>query len=195
MARGRHQYYDPILQVPSTSEGAPNLERIELFPAGQESEARLPDQIGKWIARRIDPEGRVAEESSGDFDHDRALAQAQQMWPGLPVYELNAEIDDSTWEGVGPSPRLWHGAQGASVEPLRLQPIEEQPQPNLTPAGEEFSRPQMIRVMQAALAGNYILAEDVITLLEGYAQQYDQENNPSASMGLREAAAALRSAF
>lgn len=110
MPRGRH-YYDPIIQTGSTVQGEPDLSRIELFPAGPESLGRLPEDHGKWIGRRIGSQGEIVGYSTGDFNHDAAMAHAQELWPGLTVYELNAENEDSTWEGHGPSPRMWQGQQ------------------------------------------------------------------------------------
>jgi hypothetical protein len=186
MPRARHHYYDPILQTDAKVEGAPDLSRIELFPVGQESTSRLPEQIGKWVGRKIGTDGRIEAEAPGDFDHDRALKQAQELWPGLTVYELNAEIDDSTWEGSGPSPRLWQNAITIS------QPVSPVTGELVPPAVDDQ---QSLRVLPIANPGNYLLVDDVLALLEGYAAQFDDENNPSAALGLREAAQALREAF
>jgi len=197
MPRGR-QYYDPILQVGASVEGAPDLSRIELFPIGQESTSRLPEQIGKWVGRKIAPDGSIEAEAPGDFDHDRALAQAQAMWPELTVYELNAEIEDSTWEGSGPSPRLWHSALASDVvsPPVDIQSRslasgDVGVRAELPPAGDE----RMLRVLPIADPGNYVHLNDVLAMLEDYAGQFDVDSNPSAALGLREAARALREAF
>lgn len=184
MSRGRHQYYDPILQEPLPGD-APDLSRIELFPVGQESEGRLMDQpIGKWMARKIGSDGRIVEQSPGDFDHGNALKQAQEMWPGLQVYQLNNELEDSTWNGVGPSPRMWQNAVAGTVE-------------TLTPASEPaVTDPDASPTLNAiTVNGTYVRLDDVIAILEDYAAQFDGQNNPSAAMGLREAAAALREPF
>jgi len=187
MPRGR-QYYDPILQRPDMVEGATDLSRIEMFPAGPESEARLPQDIGKWIGRRINSDGSVAEEAPGDFDYERALHQAQGLWPGLTVYELRAENEDSTWDGTGPSPRLWQRAIDSTAE-SRLPAGQD-----FTPA-VELEESSELHAMQVAKAGVYVLLEDIVVVLESYAGQFDQENNPSAALGLREAAKALREPF
>lgn len=187
MSRGRHQYYDPILQEPLPGD-APDLSRIELFPVGQESEGRLMDQpIGKWMARKIGNDGRVLEHSPGDFDHDNALRQAQEMWPGLQIYQLNSELEDSTWNGVGPSPRMWQTAVVASS-------VVRDIKADLTPASEsELGTPPTLNAI--TVSGTYVRLDDVLAILEDYAVQFDGQNNPSAAMGLREAAAALREPF
>lgn len=202
MPRGR-QYYDPILQVDSTVEGAPDLSRIEMFPAGPESESRLPQDIGKWIGRRINPDGSIAEEASGDFDYERALHQAQDLWPGLTVYELRAENEDSTWDGSGPSPRLWQKMAKMSVPPEFRNSAPETRvghPPETLPSGPSSKAVTSeagaeLHALQVTQPGMYLRLEDILTLLEEYAAQFDQENNPSAALGLREAAQALREPF
>lgn len=198
MPRGRHQYYDPILQVPSLSEGAPNnLERIELFPIGQESTSRLPEQIGKWVARHVGADGRVLAESSGSFQHDAALAEAQQMWPGLEVYELTSEIEDSTWEGVGPSPRLWQNSApetGISTPPASSDGpsfvVADTKAGAEQPATIEDPDAVHIRAIQAE-PGVYLHIDDVKRLLLSYADQFEEDKNPSGALALREAAEML----
>lgn len=185
MPRGR-QYYDPIVQVPGRVEGAPDMSRIELYPEGA-----ADDPNPKWRGRRINPDGSVAATAPGDFDHDRALAQAQQMWPELTVYELRGEGEDSTWEGHGPSPRLWHGAEGVTVEPLRVAPVTDDPEPGgPPPALEVVPEPVQLRAL-AVSAGIYAPLEDVALLLRSWANQYELEKNPSAALALHEAADAL----
>jgi hypothetical protein len=165
MARGR-QYYDPIVQVPSKVEGA-HEQRIELYP---EHDIR-----------------------------DDALAQAQQMWPGLEVYELREESEDSIHEGFGPSPRLWQVGRTEHDRPYitdavtRVELSLDATGRNITPAVAE-APPEEFRIMPLVIErpGIFIKVEDVLTLLEHYAAQFDGENNPSAALGLREAASALR---
>lgn len=201
MARGRH-YYDPILQTGATVESAPDLSRIELFPAGAESLGRLPQDQGKWIGRRINEDGSVAEEAPGDFDHDRALAQAQELWPGLTVYELNAEHEDSTWEGVGPSPRLW--AASNAISKMVAQEFKEATPEHRKEMLRDVGRlanaiadgptddEVQLRVLPIGQPGNYVLLDDIAALLGVWADQYEQEKNPSAALALREAVDALK---
>jgi len=114
MPRGR-QYYDPIVQVPGTVEGEQDLSRIELFPEGSPEDANP-----KWRGRLIDAKGLVASVTSGDFNQERALEQAKQTFgEHLSVYVLRDEGQDSTWEGHGPSPRLWQrpGATPTEIPP------------------------------------------------------------------------------
>ena len=183
MPRGR-QYYDPILQTGAKVEGAPDLSRIELFPIGQDSTSRLPEEIGKWVGRKVEPDGTITGYTPGDFDHDRALTQAQQIWPGLEVYELRSEIEDSTWEGTGPSPRLWQGASDI-VEPRDPPPaLEVVPQPT----EEQVS----LRLLPVTELGSYVLLSDICNLLEMWAVSYEVDKNPSGALALREAVDALK---
>jgi hypothetical protein len=183
--RGR-QYYDPIVQVPGKVEGARDLSRIELYPEGGPD-----DPAPKWRGRRIFGDGSIMEVAPGDFDHDRALSQAQQMWPGLDVYELRSEGEDSTWEGHGPSPRLWQ----PTLESERLVPqslVDEMPDmmrrelESIPPAVPEDQA--TLRLLAAPEPGAYVLLTDVIALLEGYARSFEDEKNPSGALALREAA-------
>ena len=101
MPRGR-QYYDPEIQANRPVEIPADMARIEFYP-----ELDGSGQIGRWVARRIDHDGRIVGYTAGNFDHDAELAHAMELWPGLTVFELPDEQADSTWEGTGPSPRIW----------------------------------------------------------------------------------------
>ena len=190
MPRGR-QYYDPIVQVPGKVEGAQDLSRIELYPEGAPD-----DPSPKWRGRRISPDGLIAEVAPGDFNHDRALEQAQQMWPGMTVYELRSETEDSTWEGHGPSPRMWQAAYQeappgvSAIERNGVRIEYEQPAEDVPPAVSEDQA--MVRLLAAPEPGAYVLLTDVVALLEGYARQFEDEKNPSGALALREAAEALK---
>jgi hypothetical protein len=189
MNRGR-SYYDPIVQVPGRVEDSEDKSRIELFPVGQDSTSRPPTDVGKWMGRRINSDGSVAEYAPGDFDHDRALRQAQALWPGLTVYELNQEIQDSTWDGTGPSPRLWQ-LQGGKLQGPDHVVIGE-----IGDAIAELGRLDAPTLRAFSVeAGTYLMLDDVLLLLEGYAVVYDGENNPSAALALRETAKAIREPF
>lgn len=185
MPRGR-QYYDPIVQVPDKVEGAQDLSRIELYPEGHPD-----DPNPKWRGRLIRPDGAVGGTASGDFNHDRALRQAQELWPGLPVYELRSEGEDSTWEGQGPSPRLWQNSPSeiGAATPLAVVPSAEPPSDAVLSEAEGEAIP--IRAF-AVEAGTYMHVEDVRRLLHSYADVYDQDGNPSASLALRTAADMLQ---
>lgn len=186
MPRGR-QYYNPIEQAPGKVEGDTDYSRIELFPAGPESLGRLPQEQGKWIGRRIATDGSIAEEAPGDFDHDNALRQAEQMWRGLTVYELNAENEDSTWDGTGPSPRMWaYGRETAET----LEVLHRQAE-NPSPAIDEPESVQL-RVLPLTEPGTYVLLEDIRVLLESWAAAYEEDKNPSAALALRDAVDALK---
>jgi len=201
MPRGR-QYYDPIVHVPGKTDAQTDYSRIELFPAGAEALGRLPQDQGKWIGRLISPDGSISEEAPGDFDHDRALAQAEQLWPGLTVYELNAEHEDSTWDGAGPSPRIWQTFAPSSIDtalknaqdalasaggPDEVAKAVREAMGDVPPAVEV-----QLRVMPISQPGNYVLLDDIRGLLESWAVAYDVDKNPSAAMALREAVDALK---
>jgi len=184
MPRGR-QYYDPIVQAPSRV-AAGDASRVELYP---EHDVRDNVEALRWCARLIGEDGLIKEVSPGSIDHDDALRQAQELWPGLEVFELREESEDSTWEGVGPSPRLW---QDESAENIPDPDTSGHP-----PALELVSSPEppKLHALSVGQPGVYLLLDDILSLLESYATQYDQENNPSAALGLREAANALQETF
>lgn len=188
MPRGDRQYYDPIIQVPSSVEGENDLSRIELFPVGQDSVSRMPSEIGKWIARKVERDGSISGYTPGDFDNERALKQAEATWPGLQVYELRSEIEDSTWEGTGPSPRIWQNAAPTVPAPSgRIYPDDPA---DPTPAGE--SEEAQLRILPIDEPGVYVKLTDICGLLEMWAAAYELDKNPSAAMALREAVDTLK---
>lgn len=211
--RGRN-YYDPILQTPSSIAGQEDKSRIEVFPVGMDSPSRLPSEIGKWASRRVDATGAVVEQGPSAGEQGEAIRQAETKWPGLEVYFLSAEIEDSTWEGMGPTPRLWQspfeqpalqsneeglfGHEKIAGRPADLTPAVEP----LTPEQEESLRSHGLLPEEAVLhairvqnPGTYVHLENVLQVLEGYAQQFAADSNPSAALGIREAAKALSEAF
>ena len=219
MARGR-QYYDPIIQAPSRVESA-GTRRIELYP---EQDVRDNTVTLRWVARLIGEDGLIADKSPGSFDHDDALRQAHELWPGLEVFELREESEDSTWDGMGPSPRLWQNAvaaagvtkeqftsvlheaantveahQGSSpgdADGASRQTPPQGPLPEGVGAspGPGDDQPQQLHALTAGKTGTYVHLDDVIVCLEYFAAQFDGDN-PSAALGIRQAAAALREPF
>jgi len=198
MPRGR-EYYDPIVQVPSRVQSAADG-RIELYP---EQDVRDNTVTLRWVGRLVADDGRIIDKAAGSFDHDDALGQAQELWPGLQVFELREESEDSTHDGFGPSPRLW---QTTSMGPAPLVGVDDrewvsaasvEPMPGIPPAVDEVRPGDMnvVHAMSVPEPGTYVLLSDVCLTLEYYARQFDGDNNPSAALGLREAAAALRGAF
>lgn len=193
MPRGR-QYYDPIEQAPGKVEGEPDLSRIELFMSGGSDQRTVgEDTAGKWIARRISPDGSVYMTSNGSFDHDQALAEAQALWPDLTVYELQDEREDSTWEGTGPSPRLWQTISQMGLPPA----VDDLPREAFWEGVAETTAPPTeeqvpLHVMAAAQTGTYVLLDDIRNLLETWAVAYEIDKNPSAAMALRDAVDALK---
>lgn len=184
MPRGRH-YYDPIIQTGAVVEGESDLSRIEFYL----------DDDQKWRGRRIAPDGLVTDVAPGDFSHDGALRQAQALWPGLTVYELQSPQDDSTWEGHGPSPRVWKGPSlpTEALPASTPEPQEEQMSESLAEVSPEGAQTRLngIRVSDPGL---YVRIEDMVLLLEEWAQQYELDRNPSGALALREAADSLREA-
>lgn len=192
MPRGR-QYYDPIEQHPAIVGGEKDLARIELYPEGD-----AEDPNPKWRGRRITEGGLVAEILPGDFDHDRALAQAQSAWADLPVYELRSAGEDSTWEGQGPSPRLW----AQQSEEIKNFVPDEQHETAIEKlldtmgseqaASEPTEEQAQLRMLPIRVLGNYVLLDDICDLLELWAAAYEADKNPSAAMALREAVDTLK---
>lgn len=203
MARGR-QYYDPIIQVPSKVESA-QARRIELYPEGDVTDGMPGDRL-RWVGRLIGENGEILDKAQGSFDHDDALRQAQELWPGLEVYELREESEDSTHEGFGPSPRLWQNGRtehDPSASPFERPALEASEvgllddgyipgaPADITPAVEA----PVVRALTVGAPGTYIRLEDVLACLEEYAAQFEEQANPSAALGIREAAAALAEPF
>ena len=186
--RGQRQHYNPITQVPELIGEAQDLTRIEFFPDGD----------GKWHGRKINAQGGIEATSPGAFDHGTALAEAESIWPGIPVYEIREESDDSTWEGVGPSPRRWgSGAQPPAPAPERealTQFAEDVLENGVVPwIAPEADAPEPMQVRGLNVEpGQYLHRDDVVVLLESYAAEYDSRGNPSGALALREAAEALR---
>lgn len=180
MPRGR-QYYDPEIQVNRPVEAPADLARIEFYP-----ELDGSGQIGRWLARRIDHDGRIVDYTAGNFDHDAELAHAQELWPDLTVYELPDEQTDSTWDGTGPSPRLWQQTTAEESPSAPVVPLFSVDDP--LPEGEQMP----LRVIAVERPGTYVLLEDIRALLEVWAMSYDEVKNPSGAVALREALEALK---
>jgi len=182
--RGRH-YYDPITQPPLAEGEQRDVSRIEVFQDPADPTLR------RWCARHVLSDGRVDPEGIEDTDRDRVIAMAQSAWPELDVYELQDPGEDSTWEGMGPSPRLWQsGLEFSSAEREILHAANVTPASEVHYPAEEKQIP--LRVIVASEPGTYLLIDDVIQLLDGWAVQYDEDKNPSGAMALREAAQTLR---
>ena len=183
MPRGR-QYYDPIVQVPGTVEGENDLARVEVFQ----------DETLKWWGRQVASDGSLTGNMVGDFDHATLLKRVHESWPTHPVYELRSEGEDSTWEGHGPSPRLWQvpGATPTEIPPSVPQEafwdgVDESRIPPAVP--EEQAQ---LRVLPIDQPGVYVRLEDICGLLEMWAVAYEVDKNPSGALALREAVDALR---
>lgn len=186
----KRQYYDPILQVPGTVEGDPDLSRIELYPEGGPDEPKP-----KWRGRLINPDGSVAKVANGDFDQGRAQVQAQEMWPGLEVFVVRDEGQDTTHEGIGPSPRLWQNVGGITTEQF-LDAAKQIANP-IPPPVEESVEIHPLVVPEGGIRidfqeGVYMPLNEVCMLLEAWAVSYEEAKNPSGAVALREAVEALK---
>lgn len=173
MPRGR-QYYDPIVQMPGTVEGEQDLSRVEVYQ----------DEMLKWWGREVGPDGALTGKRVEDFNHDSVIAKANLAFAGLPIYELRNESEDSTWEGHGPSPRLW---QVSGVTATGIPPAVE-PIPSAQPTEEQAP----LRIIPIGEPGIYVRLEDICGLLEMWAVSYEIDKNPSAAMALREAVDMLK---
>jgi len=190
MPRGR-QYYDPIVQVPGTVEGENDLARVEVFQ----------DETLKWWGRQVASDGSLTGNRVGDFDHATLLKRVRETWPTHPVYELRSEGEDSTWEGHGPSPRLWQnsspetGLLGSPPVDLQSGPSPDaatsgaggEPVPPAVPDGEA-----PLRILPITEPGVYVRLEDICGLLEMWAVAYEVDKNPSGALALRDAVDMLK---
>lgn len=179
MPRGRH-YYDPQIQANAFVPSVDDLARIELY--------QEPD--GRWCSRRIASDGSISEIARGSYEHEGALDEAKSLWPGLTVYELRSGDDDSTWEGIGPSPRMWAAAASqASLAPVRDNTPEEMPVEYVPHEEGEPEWPQ-VPVLIIDSPGAYIPLDAAVIQLRWTADRYDEQQNPSAAMALRAVAEA-----
>jgi len=79
-----------------------NAERIELYP----------DANKKWHARLIGINGEIlGKVNDGSFDRDWVEQDIALKYPNIEIWQMEAEDEDSTWKGKGPSPRLWQRPQ------------------------------------------------------------------------------------
>lgn len=184
MPRGR-QYYDPEIQTSHPVETPKDLARIEFYP-----ELDGSGQIGRWVARRIDHDGRIVGYTAGNFDHDKELAHAQELWPGLTVFELNDEQKDSTWEGTGPSPRIWQQAERVPVAEQKMMDTTTFT-PVLEPEPDQVAL-HLFPIPEETKPGIYVRLDDMRAWLEGCAVQYEVDKNPSAALALRDVVDALK---
>ena len=76
--------------------------RVEVFP----------DADGKWHARSIAENGQILKVTNGSFDEHYVIKDASDRWPGLQIYRIQHEEQDTMWQQAGrfgPSHRLWTG--------------------------------------------------------------------------------------
>lgn len=207
MPRGR-QYYDPIVQVPGMVEGDRDLSRVEVFQ----------DESLQWTARQVAADGSLTGATLKDFNHDGLLKLVGEWWPTLAIYELRSEGEDSTWEGHGPSPRIFQNSSpetGASGAPLPEPPsgpspdkgagdeqLPTQPTAEIEVSGNihgwegsdaDYMAEQVpLRLIPVVELGSYVLLSDICDLLEMWAVSYEVDKNPSGALALREAVDVLR---
>jgi len=175
--RGR-QYYDPIVQEPY--EVPESVGRIEVFQDPADPSLR------RWCSHLVNPDGSIGSEDFCDGDRDQVIVMAQERWPGLDVFELQEPYEDSTWDGVGPTPRLW---QQTSAEETPAAPVV--PLFRVDDLPDEAEQVPL-RVIAVERPGTYVLLEDIRSLLEVWAMSYDEVKNPSGAVALREALEALK---
>lgn len=97
MPRGQH-YYNPITQVPEFQPDETDQTRIEMY---------RHSLTEKWEARKIGSNGLIVADGVSSHDHDWVQREAERVWPDLMIYMVENEREDSTWTGMGPSPRIW----------------------------------------------------------------------------------------
>ena len=93
---------------------SPDIGRVEIYPDPPE------DPNPKWYARSVDTGGYILQVTSGSYDQEWVIQNAQERWPGKDIYLLRNAGEDSKWEedrnrGVFPSKgppvrRLFAGA-------------------------------------------------------------------------------------
>lgn len=106
LSAGIEPVQDPGRPSPETEEAlrpieqfGPVVERVELYP----------DENGKWHTRSISPDGLILKVTSGDFNKGYVERDAGERWPGITIYEVQNESDDSTRPNntyFGPSARI-----------------------------------------------------------------------------------------
>lgn len=70
--------------------------RIEIYPT-ESGSGRI-----KWYSRLMARDGvLVAEQGNGSFDRSEVEVQAEQRWPGIPMYEVQDENERSVWSERG----------------------------------------------------------------------------------------------
>jgi hypothetical protein len=84
----------PSLETAPGQNGAAP-ERVEMWA----------DADGLWHARSVSATGQIVGEARVQRDEKSAEQAARSAYPGLPIFMVADESSDSTWTGMGPSPR------------------------------------------------------------------------------------------
>jgi hypothetical protein len=72
----------------------PDVDRVEIFPV-ETARGR------KWHARTIDTGGNVMKVAHGNYDRAWVERNAEERWPGIPMYEVADENERSMWKERG----------------------------------------------------------------------------------------------
>ena len=90
------------------------VDRIEIYPDPPD------DPNAKWYARSVNTQGFILKVTDGSFDQAWVIRNAEERFPGIPLYLLKSAGEDSKWvedqsRGVFPSKgppirRLFEGA-------------------------------------------------------------------------------------
>ena len=66
--------------------------RVEIYPDNPD------DPRPKWYARTVDTGGYILKTTNGSFDQEWVIRNAEERFPGIPVYLLNHAGEDSKWK-------------------------------------------------------------------------------------------------
>lgn len=85
-----------------TGEGSPterhHFERAEVWHKTEED---------RWYARLLNEEGQIALLLGSQINELEAVSRIEALYPGLPIFYIHDELDDSRRARVGPPLRLW----------------------------------------------------------------------------------------
>lgn len=81
------------LEAPEgAQEPVPGVDRVEIYP--DDPEAPRP----RWVARAVDADGRIVEQSNGSIDQDYEIRAATLRWPDVEVRLVADASVDTVWE-------------------------------------------------------------------------------------------------
>lgn len=71
-----------------------DVDRVEIVPLDEGGRI-------KWYARSIDTGGNVMKRGHANFDRSWVERNAEERWPGIPMYEVSDENERSMWKERG----------------------------------------------------------------------------------------------